>query len=328
MKSFAERNQAAVGAVSAVLLTLVGLTAYYSDDLPIIGGGTSYTAYFREAAGLTDATEVRAAGIKIGTVTSVELAGDKVEVTFRVEDAWIGDQTTADIKIKTLLGSKYLAVDPKGRDTQDPDEPIPLSRTSTPYDINAVVDDLSTTVGELDSGALAESMRVLTETFSTSPQHVRTALEGLSALSETIASRDAELAQLLTNTRDVSRTFADRKDQVSQLLSDGNLLLGELRNRQTAIKNLLEGTRSLAAQLSGLVADNSATLRPALEQLNQVTTVLARNQENLDRSLALAGSYYRLVGNTMGNGRWIDTYVCGLIEAPAGKPCQPPRIPQ
>jgi len=327
VKSFQERNQAVIGTVSMVLLTLIALVTFYSEDLPIIGGGTTYTAHFREAAGLTSATEVRAAGVKIGTVTGVRLAGDKVEVKFRVADAWIGDQTTAEIKIKTLLGSKYLALDPRGDGQQDPNQPIPVDRTSTPFDINQVFDQLSATVGEIDTATLAQSMRVLTDTFATSPPHVRAALEGLSALSDTLSKRDTELARLLANTRDVARTFADRKDQVRQLLSDGNLLLAELRRREDAIKQLLDGTRALSAELSGLVADNSAQLRPALERLDRVNTVLQRNQDNLHRSLSLAGTYYRLVGNTMGNGRWIDIYVCGLVEPPPGQPCQPPTPP-
>ncbi|GAB3487968.1 MCE family protein [Amycolatopsis cihanbeyliensis] len=327
MKSFQERNQATIGVLSIVLLSLIALVTFYSEDLPIIGGGTTYTAHFREAAGLTASTEVRAAGVKVGTVTEVELEGDHVKVAFRVDDAWVGDRTTAEIGIKTLLGSKYLAIDPQGSARQDPDEPIPLERTTTPFDINEVFDQLSATVGDIDTDRLAKSMRVLTETFADSPPHVRSALEGLSALSETIASRDAELAKLLENTRKVSRTFADRKDSVRQLLSDGNLLLAELRARKESISELLSGTRELSAQLRGLVADNSARLRPALEQLDRVNAVLQRNQDELNRSLALAGPYYRLIGNTMGNGRWIDTYLCGLIEPPEGEPCAPPKEP-
>lgn len=327
MKSFQERNQAAIGAVSMVVLTLVGLVAFYSEDLPIIGGGTTYTAHFSEAAGLTPSTEVRAAGVKVGTVTAVELEGDHVTVAFRVKDAWVGDRTTAEIRIKTLLGSKYLAIDPQGSELQDPNEPIPLARTAAPFDINQVFDQLSETVGDIDTEALAESMRVLTDTFADSPPHVRSALEGLSALSETISSRDAQLAKLLANTRTVAGTFADRKDQVEQLLVDGNLLLNELIERKESISALLSGTTELATQLSGLVADNSAQLRPALEQLGRVNTVLARNQDNLSRSLALAGPYYRLIGNTMGNGRWIDIYLCGLIEPPEGEQCIPPKPP-
>ncbi|TCO46501.1 MCE family protein [Actinocrispum wychmicini] len=314
MKSFQERNQAVIGGVSLVLLTLIGLTAFYSDDLPIVGGGTTYTADFTEAAGLLSGTEVRAAGVKIGTVRAVDLDGDHVRVRFRVRDAWVGDQSTVSIRIKTLLGSKYLAVDPLGAKDQDPGATIPITRTSSPYDINQVFDQLANTVSQIDTTKLADALGTLADTFADSPKNVRSALEGLSALSKTISSRDQELAHLLSNTQQISRTFADRNDQVQQLLDDGGRLLAEIRQRRDAIASLLKGTRDLAAQLTGLVSDNSEQLRPALEQLDKVNTILQNNQDNLNRSLAMAGPYYRLVANAGGNGRWLDMYTCGLVQ--------------
>ena len=120
--------------------------------------------------------------------------------------------------------------------------------------------------------------------------------------------------------------------EFAKLLGDGNLLLAELRQRQAAIHALLTGTQALAVQLSGLVNDNQAKLGPALAELNQVTTVLAANQANLKKALALAGPYYRLLGNALGNGRWFDTYLCGLIPKsylpPGTGPatgCEPPK---
>ena len=107
-------------------------------------------------------------------------------------------------------------------------------------------------------------------------------------------------------------------------MNDGNLLLGELRRRQDAIGALLTGTQALATQISGLVAEDSARLGPALAELSQVTDVLQRNQANLSQALSLAGPYYRLVGNSLGNGRWLDTYVCGLIPHSALPPGTPP----
>ncbi|WP_246256875.1 MCE family protein [Amycolatopsis anabasis] len=332
MKSFQERNQVVIGSVSMVVLTLFGLIAFYADSLPIIGGGTTYVAHFSEAAGVLASNEVRAAGVQVGTVTDVELDGDHVKVSFRVRDAWVGDRTTVAIRIKTLLGAKYLALDPQGERPQDPDEAIPVTRTVAPYDINQVFDHLSATVTSIDTRQLADSLRVLSDTFQDSPRQVRSALDGLSALSKTISSRDEELARLLANTQQISRTFADRDDQVEKLLQDGNLLLGEIRGRRDAISALLSGTRQLAAQLSGLVTDNSARLRPALEQLDRVNTILQRNQDNLNQSLALAGPFYRLLGNAVGNGRWLDTYICGLLPPPGSPPdtvpdgnCKPPK---
>lgn len=307
------RNPIATGAISLTLIGLLLLAAFYSDDLPIVGGGTSYAADFSEAAGLVPGNEVRVAGVKVGKVTKVRLNGDRVRVTFKVKDAWVGDRTTAMIRIKTLLGQKFLALDPQGSVPLSPGDPIPKERTLAPYDVNEAFNGLATTVGQIDTKQLADSFTVLSDTFKNSPEHVRGALDGLSALSKTISSRDEQLAKLLANTRQLTKTLADRNAEFEKLLADGNLLLGELRKRREAISALLTGTRDLARELSGLVQDNQNQLKPALDQLGRVTTILQRNQDNLDRSLALMAPFYRVFANTLGNGRWFDTYICGLL---------------
>ncbi|MEU7479280.1 MCE family protein [Lentzea sp. NPDC042327] len=313
MPPMKQRNPIATGAISLTLIALLLLAAFYSDDLPIVGGGTSYAADFSEAAGLVPGNEVRVAGVKVGKVTKVGLNGDRVRVTFKVKDAWVGDRSTAMIRIKTLLGQKFLALDPQGSQPLSPGDPIPKERTLAPYDVNEAFNGLATTVGQIDTKQLADSFTVLSETFKNSPEHVRGALDGLSALSKTISSRDEQLAKLLDNTRQLTGTLADRNAEFEKLIADGNLLLGELRKRREAISAVLGGTRDLARQLSGLVADNQDQLRPALQQLDRVTTILQRNQDNLDRSLALLAPFYRVFANTLGNGRWFDTYICGLL---------------
>ncbi|WP_186763376.1 MCE family protein [Lentzea tibetensis] len=313
MPSMNKRNPIAVGAISLTLIALLLLAAFYSDDLPIVGSGTSYAADFSEAAGLVPGNEVRVAGVKVGKVTKVALNGDKVKVTFKVKDAWLGDRTTAAIRIKTLLGQKFLALDPQGLTPLSPSQPIPKDRTLAPYDVNEAFNGLATTVGQIDTKQLADSFTVLAETFKDSPEHVRGALDGLSALSKTISSRDEQLAKLLDNTRQITKTLSDRNEQFEKLLSDGNVLLGELRKRRDAIHALLVGTQNLSRELQGLVNDNSEQLKPALQQLERVTTMLQRNQDKLDRSLGLMAPFYRVFANTLGNGRWFDTYICGLL---------------
>jgi phospholipid/cholesterol/gamma-HCH transport system substrate-binding protein len=308
-----QRNPITIGAVSLTLIALLLVAAFYSDDLPIIGGGTTYSAEFSEAAGLVPGNEVRVAGVKVGKVTGVRLDGNLVRVSFKVKDAWVGDRTTATIRIKTLLGQKYVALDPQGALPLDPGDPIPKDRTLAPYDVQEAFNGLATTVGQIDTKQLADSFDVLSQTFEGSSDSVRGALDGLSALSKTISSRDEQLARLLGSTRDITKTLADRNEQFEKLLSDGNLLLGELRKRKDAISLLLKGTRDLSTELTGLVADNNAQLRPALEQLERVTTVLQRNQDSLDRGIALMAPFYRVFANTLGNGRWFDVYICGLL---------------
>jgi len=329
VKSFRERNPVPIGVIGTVVLVAIAALVYFWDDIPGIGG-TTYQAEFSEAAGLRPDDEVRVAGVKVGVVKDVELdkAHDynRVLVTFRVEDTWIGDHTTAAIKIKTLLGRKYLALHPTGNFEQDPDAPIRLDRTATPYDVTKAFEGLANTVGDIDTVQLADSFRTISDTFADSPEHVRSALDGLSALSRTISSRDDQLAQLLANTREITTTLAGTNSEFDKLLDDGELLLTELNNRRDAIHKLLTGTSDLARQLSGLVADNKRQLGPALAQLDQVTDILTKYGAQLDRSLQLAGPYFRTLNNITGSGRWIDTYVCGLVPENR-EPCTPRRPP-
>jgi phospholipid/cholesterol/gamma-HCH transport system substrate-binding protein len=326
VKSFRERRPGPIGVIGTVVLLGLAALVYFFPDLPGISG-TTYEAEFSEAAGLRQDDEVRVAGIKVGEVTDVELDVDRVLVTFRVEDTWVGDNTTAAIKIKTLLGRKFLALHPTGARDQDPDVRIGLDRTATPYDVTQAFEGLANTAGAIDTDLLAESFRTISDTFADSPAHVRSALDGLTALSRTISSRDDQLAELLSNTREITSTLAGTNEEFDKLLDDGELLLTELSNRRKAIHDLLTGTTDLARQLSGLVADNQKQLSPALEQLDVVTDVLTKYGDKLDRSLELAGPYFRVINNATGSGRWIDSYICGLVRENR-EPCVPPRIPR
>lgn len=313
MKPLRDRNQAAVGAVSLVLILLATATAYYAEQLPILGTGTTYSAYFAESAGIAPDNDVQVSGVKVGDVTEVELRGDKVLVSFTVDGTRVGADSTASIGIKTLLGEKYLALQPKGEGAQDANDPIPLERTRTPYQIQDVFKKLSTTVREIDTGQLAQSFEVISKSLEGTPKYVRSALQGMSALSETIASRDEQLRTLLANTGNVTGILADRDTQLRKVIEDGNLLLSELQRRRDAINALLVGAQRLADELTGLVAENRAVLGPTLDKLGTVTDILQRNKNNLSRSLALLAPFTRVGANATGNGRWFEGYICGLL---------------
>jgi phospholipid/cholesterol/gamma-HCH transport system substrate-binding protein len=316
MKRLKDRNQATVGAVALILIALAALAAFNADDLPIIGGGTTYTAEFSESAGLKPGNEVRLAGVKVGDVRKVKLVKNKVLVDFKIKGVALGDRSTISIQIKTLLGDKYLGIASDGDHQQNPGEVIPRSRTVTPFDIVPAVSQLSTTVDKIDTNQLAQSFQTISDTFAHTPQNMRDALTGLSRLSATLSSRDDELKRLLSNTAALSKTVADRDDQLQKLFTDATLLLDELSRRKDAVSALLTGTKSLADQLQGLVADNQKQLKPALDELTKVTTILQRNQDNLSRSLHDLAPFVRMFNNVVGNGRWFEGYICGLIPPP------------
>ena len=80
MTPFRERNPVIIGAVSIAVIAALILVAFRAQDLPLIGGGDTYYAAFTEAGGLKANDEVRIAGVRVGKVEAVELAGDHVRV--------------------------------------------------------------------------------------------------------------------------------------------------------------------------------------------------------------------------------------------------------
>lgn len=313
MKSFQKRNPVPIALVGIAVLALGFIAALNSDDLPVIGGGTTYSAEFSEASGLQKDNDVRIAGVKVGKVSDIELDGASVKVSFKVKDAWLGDRTAAAIKIKTLLGQKYLSLDPQGQGSLNPGTAIPRDRTMAPYDVLDAFRGLSQTVDNIDTKQLAQSFDTISQTFANTPQDVKGALSGLSKLSDTIASRDEQLSNLLANTREVSQTLVDRDAEVQKLLTDGNKLLDELAKREDAITSLLNGSRELATQLQGLIDDNDKQLDPVLTSLDQLTSMLQRNQDSLAEGIQKFAPFIRVFTNTIGNGRWFDNYICGLL---------------
>jgi phospholipid/cholesterol/gamma-HCH transport system substrate-binding protein len=306
---------ATVGIVGLVVGVLVLLAAFRIDDLPLIGGGDTYHAAFRDASGLAPGNEVRVAGVKVGKVTGIDLAHHGstpyVRVTFRVKDVNLGSETGATIRIKTVLGQKFLALTPAGSGRVDE---IPLTRTASPFDVLDAVQGLAGTLDQIDTAQLAQAFTVLSDTFADTPQSVKASLTGLSRLSQTIASRDEQIRELLQHAKAVTGVLADRDEDFRKLIVTATQLLTEVRNRKEAIHELLLTTSQLADQISGLVRDNRATLGPALQRLRTVVGVLQRNKTKLEATLTSLAPFVTAFANVVGNGRWFDSYVDGLVQ--------------
>jgi len=317
MIPFRERNPVTIGAVSLAVIATMMLAAFRAEDLPLIGGGNTYYASFSEAGGLKVNDEVRIAGVRVGQVREITLAGNSVRVEFQVdEEAHFGTQSAASIRVKTMLGSMYLDLDPAGPGQLEEEATIPKERTTAPYDVVEAFTGLANTSEQIDTDQLSQSLNTMSSFMKDTPEEVQASLRGLSRLSRVVASKDAKLNTLLQNTEDVTRVLANRDEQLSKLFADGRALFRAVYERRVAIHRLLVTTSTLSQQISALVAETRADLKPALRQLESVLDVLRKNQENLDNSLRLMAPFYRVFANTLGNGPWFDTIVMNMPPAP------------
>lgn len=314
---FRERNPVIIGAISLATILALIVVAFRADDLPIIGGGDTYYANFAEAGGLKANDEVRIAGVRVGKVDTVELDGDQVRVAFKVDNAAdFGPESRASIRVKTLLGAMFLAIEPAGGGQMDEGSEIPVERTSSPYDVVEAFSGLAETSADIDTDQLAESLRTMAELTRNTPEEFRSALAGVSALSRNLAARDEQINTLLVNLQKVSGVLADRDDDIVGLMRDADVLFRALTARREAIHRLLVSTTTMSQELTALVRGTRADLKPALTHLDTVVGTLIKNQNNLDESLRLMAPFYRVFANTLGNGPWFDTWIVNFPPAP------------
>ena len=315
---FRERNPVVIGAISIVVLLALLVVAFKAADLPLIGGGDTYQAAFSDSSGLKANDEVRIAGVRVGKVKTVELAGDHVDVTFKVDTpSKFGTRTGAEIKVKTLLGAMFLSLSPEGPGQLEEDSTIPLSRTSSAYNVVQAFSGLADRAEKIDVDRLGKSFDTLASLTKDTPAAFQGTLRGLSRISETVASRNEQIGTLLRNLDTVSGTLADRDQDIVSLMKSSDTLLRALVARREAVHTLLVSTSRFSQELTLLVRQTRKDLKPALTNLQSVVNVLLKNQNNLDESLRLMAPFYRVFANTLGDGPWFETFIKNLPPTPA-----------
>lgn len=306
-------NPLRTGIFGITLVACLVLVSFGYTGLPFWPQGKNYEAYFSDAGGITPGNDVNVSGIQVGKVSSVELAGDAAKVKFTVDrGVRVGDQSLVSIKTDTVLGQKSLSVTPKGTGNSTV---IPLGRTTTPYTLNAALQDLGGNARELDKPRFEQALQTLTDTLRDATPQLRGALDGVADLSRSLNARDEALEQLLSRAKKVSDTLAQRSGQVNQLITDGNMLFAALDERRQALSNLISGIDDVSRQLSGFVADNQREFTPALEKLNLVMDNLLERREHIGEALRRLPPYATTLGEVVGSGPGFQINLYGLPPA-------------
>jgi len=295
------------GVIGLVVLALLGVAVTVVSTVSF--GTRHYTAVLAQTAGLREGEAVQVAGVEVGEVVSTELDGKHVRVRFTLDrDIELGSDTTAAVRVATLLGTHYLQVHPAGDGELDGDE-IPLDRTTVPYNLQDVIDQGTDQLEQLDSAALAQALSAVTDTLRASGQDVGPALDGVTRLGRMVVRRGDEYAALFGAARDVSDQLSGSARDLVSLMQSSNLVLGELNKRRQVIHRLLVHVQSLATTVSGIVDDNDAEFGPLLEDLDTVLGVLRAKERQIASAVHRVAISSRYLANATGNGPWAELYV-------------------
>lgn len=319
VKPIAERNRLTVGIVGIAIVVALVIAAFSYDRIPLVNGTTDHSAYFAEAAGIKPGSEVRVSGMSVGRVSRVRLEGTKVLVDFTVRNGVeLGDRTEAAIKTETVLGNKMLEITPRGDGALT--GTIPLERTNSPYDLPTALGDLTTTISALDTTQLSSALTTLADTFKDTPPELRMALEGVARFSDTLNTRDAQLRNLLADANKVTAVLGKRSDHIASLVVNTNSLLSEVLSQRDSVDALMGNITAASQQISGLVADNRTQLKPAVDELNGVLTILDNRKAELQRVLYLLRRYAMSFGEVLGAGPFFKASVVNLAPGQFAQP--------
>ncbi len=155
------------GTIGVILLVLVIAVGLQPERLLQWATAIRYHALFTEAGGLAVGNDVTlSGGIKVGSVSSIELANGDALVGFTVDARYaLGSTTAAHIRTGTLLGERVLALESEGSGALDPQSAIPTSRTSSPYSLTDAVSELTANTADTNTDLLNQSLDTLSATL-------------------------------------------------------------------------------------------------------------------------------------------------------------------
>ena len=161
----------------------------------------AYTAEFSNISGLRQGQFVRASGVEIGKVSSIELTdgGKRVRVNFDVDRAVpLYQSTSAQIRYLDLIGNRYLELkrgEGEGADrVLPPGGFIPLSRTSPALDLDALIGGFKPLFRALEPEKVNTIASAIINVFQGQGGTINDILDQTAQLTAHIAERDRAIA--------------------------------------------------------------------------------------------------------------------------------------
>ncbi len=289
----------------------------------MLGAGyRHYTAEFLQAASLRAGNPITVAGIPVGTVTSMKLVGDHVEARLRIrDDVVLGKDSKAAIKVTTILGSRYLALEPNGPASL-PNNTFDLAHTEVPYDLQAALKDATTTFEQVDSDRFAQSLAVLGKQLEGLPSVVPQAMANINSLSSIIAQRRDQLGQLLKSTEQVTNTLRRQQAGIGNLVNQGQDLMGQFVARRAVFDAMMQSLKSLVDTMSKIVITDRSGVDALLKNMREFTDMVAQHDDLVRNMLQISPIFLREAANLTGdgnainfnapNGPLIDSWMCAI----------------
>ena len=303
-------------ATTAVLIgTMLAIHAFGA-------GYRHYTAEFAQAASLRPGDPIMIAGIQVGKVTSMRLAGDHVESGLQVsDDVAMGTNSTASIRLATILGGRYLALTPDSNGHLA-NNTIDLAHTQVPYDLQSALKDATNTFEQVDFDQFANSLHLLGTQLKGIPELLPQALANLDSLSTVVAQRREQLGAILKNTELVTNTLHHQQARIGGLINQSQDLMAVFIARRAVFHSMMQSLKNLVDVMSKIIVDDRQNLDILTHDISDFNDVFSKHNDLLLNMLQVNPIMLREVANMTGDGNafsgngpagiLVDSWMCAI----------------
>jgi phospholipid/cholesterol/gamma-HCH transport system substrate-binding protein len=314
-------------AATYVLAATIANTSY--------GSTQSYKADFTSAQGLNPGDDVRIAGVRVGTVSSISIVRHNVaEVAFTVEKSHaLPTSTQIKLRYRNLVGQRYLDVSQGAGDPnkmQNPAVPIPVSRTTPPVDLTVLFAGFKPLFEGLDADQINKLSGAIIATLQGEGGSLQSLFNVVGDLTNHLADRDKLIGDVITNLNTVLDTIGQRDTELSNLIIQLQGFISGLAHDRFAIGDALDGINKLTTNTAGLLTQVRAPLKQDIVDITGLVGVLNRSSGTIQFVLNELPATIGPLVRTASYGSWFNFYMCsvsGTLTLPGGKQMKIPLKP-
>jgi phospholipid/cholesterol/gamma-HCH transport system substrate-binding protein len=316
--------------VAATLLATGTLAATIANAQ--FGDKSDYRALFTDVTGLAPGQEVRIAGVRVGEVTSVRVAADRVHalVGFDVlRTSVLTEGTRATIKYRNLVGERYIALTQGvgGAAPLRDGATLGLDHTQSALDLTVLFNGFKPLFAALSPKDVNEFSGEVISVLQGEGGSINSLLARTASLTSTLADRDAVIGRTITNLNAVLGTVDAHDAALKGLIDQLQRFISGLAADRTTIGASLSNINSLTAQTADLLKLARPPLQADVKDLRALATNLDKpsNTAIFQKFLANSPGKISQITRTATYGSWFNFYMCdfsGTIKLAAGPAIQ------
>ncbi|MGB3605418.1 MAG: MlaD family protein [Gordonia sp. (in: high G+C Gram-positive bacteria)] len=297
-------SPAVLGTAGIFVLVLLMVGAIGIPQLTYRSGTSEYTAELPNAGGLTTADPVLVAGVPAGRIESIDLAGDRVRVGFRLDNHQpLGNQTRSDVRLRTVLGKRYLEIIPAGSGSVGPNNTIPLSRAGNSYSLDDLSSDAVTTSDEINPQVMRSLMTTMQDLVPNADR-LTASMTGISGAAVAVTGTGKQLDQLLSTAKGLAEISAQQSDSIAKAFGNAQSVAQMLVIRRHLLTRLADNLRLVLRQMASTFPQ--IPMAQLTTNIVEVTDTLASNADQITKILTNLPPSMRTITDSTGNGNWAD----------------------